>query len=57
MMRVLDIGPVEKLRTGEWQTPALGPNDQPVRAIKNFADPELTNLSMVFIPHRKGKVE
>ena len=57
MMRVLDIGPVDKLSTGEWQTAALGPNDQPVRAIKNFADPELTNPSMVFVPHSKGKVE
>lgn len=57
MMRVLDIGPVDKLRTGEWETKALGPNDKPVRAIKNFADPELTNPSMVFVPHSKGLVE
>ncbi|MFZ1325229.1 MAG: 4Fe-4S dicluster domain-containing protein [Candidatus Contendobacter sp.] len=57
MMRVLDIGPVDKLRTGEWETKALGPNDKPVRAIKNFADPELTNPSMVFVPHSKGVVE
>ena len=57
MMRVLDIGPVDKLMSGEWETKALGPNDKPVRAVKNFADPELTNPSMVFIPHRKGIVE
>lgn len=57
MMRVLDIGPVDKLRTGEWETKALGPNDKPVRAVKNFADPELTNPSMVFVPHSKGIVE
>ena len=57
MMRVLDIGPVDKLRTGEWETKALGPNDKPVRAVKNFANPELTNPSMVFVPHSKGIVE
>ncbi len=58
MMRVLDIGPVDKLRTGEWETKALGPNDnKPVRQIKNFPNPELTNPSMVFVPHSKGQVE
>ena len=58
MMRVLDIGTVDKLRTGEWETKALGPNDnKPVRQIKNFPNPELTNPSMVFVPHSKGQVE
>ncbi len=54
MMRVLDIGPIDKLRDGTWQTKAMGPNDKPVRQVKNFADPQLTNPSIVFIPHSKG---
>ena len=57
MMRVLDIGPIDKLLRGEWATPASNPGDKPVRAVKNFADPELTNPSMAFIAHSKGKVE
>ena len=58
MMRVLDIGPVDKLRSGEWETKALGPNDnKPVQQIKNFPNPELTHPSMVFVPHSKGKAE
>jgi len=40
-----------------FQTKAIGPNETPVRAVKNFADPELTNPSIVFVPHSKGKVE
>jgi hypothetical protein len=27
-----------------------------VRAVKNFADPELTQPSIAFIPHSKGRV-
>ena len=57
MMRVLDIGPIEKLLAGEWATAALNPGDKPVRAVKNFADPELTHPSMAFVAHSKGKVE
>jgi DMSO reductase iron-sulfur subunit len=57
MMRVLDIGPIDQLRTGQWPTTAYGPNDKPVKAVKNFADPELTNPSIVFVPHSKGKVD
>ena len=57
MMRVLDVGPIDKLLAGEWATPALGPHEKPVRAVKNFADPELTHPSMAFVPHSKGKVE
>ncbi len=57
MMRVLDIGPIDKLRKGEWETTALAPGEEPVNAVKNFADPELTNPSIVFVPHSKGKVE
>jgi len=57
MMRVLDVGPIDKLLAGEWATAALNPGDQPVRAVKNFADPELTHPSMAFVAHSKGKVE
>lgn len=56
MMRVLDIGPIDQLRQGKYETKAMGPNDTPVNAIRGFADPELTNPSIVFIPHSKGKV-
>ena len=57
MMRVLDVGPIDKLLAGEWATAALNPGDQPVRAVKNFADPELTHPSMAFVAHSKGKVD
>jgi Fe-S-cluster-containing dehydrogenase component len=57
MMRVLDIGPIDKLRENQHETKAIGPEDAPVRAVKNFANPELTNPSIVFVPHSKGKVE
>lgn len=56
MMRVLDVGPIEQLRANKYETKAIGPQDQPVRAVKNFADPELTNPSIVFIAHPKGRV-
>ena len=57
MMRVLDIGPMDKLRNGTYKTTAMGANEQPVEQVKNFADPQLTNPSIVFIPHSKGTVE
>ena len=56
MMRVLDIGPIEALWNGKHATTALGPNDTPVRQVKNMADPELTKPSIAFVPHSKGKV-
>ena len=56
MMRTLDIGPIDKLREGTWETKALGPNEKSVRAVKNFANPELTKPSIVFVVHDKGKV-
>ena len=56
MMRVLDIGPIDQLRAGAYPTKALGPNDKPVRAVKNMANPELTNPSIVFVAHPKGQV-
>ena len=57
MMRVLDIGPIDKLRANEWKTTAIGAADAPVRQVKDMANPELTNPSIVFVPHRKGRVD
>jgi anaerobic dimethyl sulfoxide reductase subunit B (iron-sulfur subunit) len=57
MMRVLDIGPIDQLRNNQYQTKAIGPDEEPVNAVKNFANPELTNPSIVFVAHSKGKVE
>ena len=57
MMRVLDIGPIDALRENRFDTKAIGPHEEPVRAVKNFANPELTNPSIVFVAHSKGKVE
>jgi anaerobic dimethyl sulfoxide reductase subunit B (iron-sulfur subunit) len=56
MMRVLDIGPIDKIRDGTFETKAVGPGETTVRAIKNMANPELTNPSIAFIPHPKGKL-
>jgi anaerobic dimethyl sulfoxide reductase subunit B (iron-sulfur subunit) len=57
MMRVLDMGPIDKLADGSQPTLAIGPRDQTVRQVKNMANPELTHPSIVFVAHRKGKVE
>lgn len=57
MMRVLDVGPIDKLRDGTYETKARGPNDEVVKQVKHMADPSLTNPSIVFVPHSKGKVE
>lgn len=57
MMRVLDIGPIDKISDHSYPTTAIGPLDETVRAVKNFADPELTNPSIRFVPHSKGKVK
>ena len=57
MMRVLDIGPIGELRENKYPTKAIGPLDVPVRAVKSFANPELTDPSIVFVAHSKGKVE
>ena len=54
MMRVLDVAPIDQLRAGTVETTARGPNDQIVRQVKSMADPELTNPSIVFVPHSKG---
>ncbi len=57
MMRVLDIGPVDKIWNGELETVAIGPNDEVSRQVKNMADVELTNPSIGFVAHSKGKVK
>ena len=57
MMRVLDIGPIDKLRDGTYETKARGPADFIVDRVHDFADPALTGPSIVFVPHSKGKVE
>ncbi len=57
MMRVLDIGPIDLLSDNKYPTTAIAPHEKPVRQVKNFADPKLTNPSIVFVPHSKGEVE
>lgn len=57
MMRVLDIGDIDKLRDGSLQTTAYAEGEKPVRQVKNMANPELTNPSIVFMAHSRGKVE
>jgi anaerobic dimethyl sulfoxide reductase subunit B (iron-sulfur subunit) len=57
MMRVLDIGPIDQLRAGTWDTKAMVKGvDVPVRQVQNMANPDLTNPSIVFVAHPKGKV-
>ncbi len=56
MMRVLDIGPIDQLREGTYDTKARGGADEIVGQVKTMADPELTRPSIVFVPHSKGKV-
>jgi len=57
MMRVLDIGTVEKIWSGELATAAVGPNDGVVRQVRSMANVELTKPSIGFVPHSKGKIE
>lgn len=59
MMRVLDIGPIDKLREATYPTKAMAPHekDKLVRQVKSMADPELTNPSIVFIAHSNGRVD
>lgn len=57
MMRVLDIGPIDGLADGSYETKARGPDEEVVRQVKNMADPELTKPSIVFIAHSKGSVD
>ena len=57
MMRVLDVGPIAGLRDGSYATKARGPDDEVVDQVRDMADPALTNPSIVFVPHSKGRVE
>jgi len=57
MNRVLDIGPIDKIRDGSWQTKAIGPGETTVRQVKNMANPELTNPSIAFVAHPKGRID
>lgn len=57
MMRVLDIGPIDQLREGTYDTKARGPDDEVVGQVRSMADPELTHPSIVFVPHSKGRVD
>ncbi len=57
MMRVLDIGPIDQLLAGTYQTPVIGANDKPVTCVKNMANPALTRPSIAFIAHGKGRIE
>jgi anaerobic dimethyl sulfoxide reductase subunit B (iron-sulfur subunit) len=57
MMRVLDIGPIEQLRSGSFATKAMVKGDKPVGQVKQMANPELTRPSIVFIAHPKGRVD
>jgi anaerobic dimethyl sulfoxide reductase subunit B (iron-sulfur subunit) len=57
MMRVLDIGPIDKIADKSLETKAIGPHDTVVRQVRNMADPELTNPSIRFVPHSKGVVK
>lgn len=57
MMRVLDVGPIDKIRDGSYATKAIGPEDKLVRQVQNMADPELTNPSIAFVAHAKGVVK
>ena len=57
MMRVLDIGPVNKMDDRTLDTKAVGPNEALVRQVRSMADPELTNPSIRFVAHSKGVVK
>ena len=57
MMRVLDVGPIDKIRDGSYATKAVGPADKLVRQVKGMANPELTNPSIAFVAHPKGIVK
>ncbi len=58
MMRVLDAGPIDLLRKNLYSTKAVSKFDTKnvVKQVKNFADPALTNPSIVFVASRHGKV-
>ena len=55
-MRGLESGPIEDIWKGTLRYKAIGPNDKPVKQVRNMANPDLTRPSIGFIPHSKGKV-
>ncbi|WP_313350379.1 4Fe-4S dicluster domain-containing protein [Paracoccus sp. (in: a-proteobacteria)] len=57
MMRVLDVGPLDQIDAGTFDTKAVGPSESLVRQVRSMADPELTNPSIRFVPHSKGRVD
>lgn len=57
MMRVLDVGPVDQIDAGSYETKAVGPNDELVRQVKSMADHNLTNPSIRFVAHSKARVD
>ncbi len=57
MMRVLDMGKIDEIWSGDHATLAVGPNDEVVRQVKNMANIELTKPSIGFVPHSNGKVK
>lgn len=57
MMRVLDIGPIDKIWNGTHATKAIGPGEKAVQNVKNLANPELTHPSIAFVVSRHGKVD
>ncbi len=42
---------------GVLKSKAIGPNDKPVKQVRNMANPELTRPSIGFIPHGKGTMD
>ncbi len=57
LMRVLDIGPIDRLAEGTYETKAHAAGEPIVRQVKNMADPALTKPSIAFVPHPKGRVD
>ncbi|HHK74412.1 MAG TPA: 4Fe-4S dicluster domain-containing protein [Rhizobiales bacterium] len=57
MMRVLDVGPIDQINDGKFATKAVGRNEKVVRQVKSMSSPELTNPSIRFVAHEKGKVK
>ncbi len=57
LMRVLDVGPIDQISDGSYDTKAVGPDDHVVRQVRSMANPELTNPSIRFVAHKKGVVK
>lgn len=57
MMRVLDVGPIDKIWAGEYATKAVGPNDKITHQVKDMSDIELTKPSIAFVAHSKAIVK